>query len=131
MATVLVVDDEVPIRDNLTRFLRLEGHSVLTAADGRAALALLQAHLPALPHLILSDVMMPHMDGIELLAQVQADERWRTIPFVFLSASAEPEKLQDALSRGAQGYITKPFNLASLHQMLALHLPPQDPGASA
>ncbi len=119
MARILVIDDEAPIRENLVRFLVLEGHQVLQAADGRMGLEAIRAHKP---DFILCDVMMPHMDGFEVLAATHADPALRGIPFVFLSASAEPEKLEAALKQGATGYVTKPFNLASLRQLLATQL---------
>jgi CheY-like chemotaxis protein len=127
MARILVIDDEAPIRENLVRFLVLEGHEVLQAADGRLGLEAIRTHKP---DFILCDVMMPHLDGFEVLAATHADPALRGIPFVFLSASAEPEKLEAALQQGATGYVTKPFNLANLRQLLATqlaHLAPQPP----
>lgn len=121
MATVLVIDDEASIRENLVRFLKLEGHKAVEAADGRAGLDAVKTHAP---DLIFCDVMMPHVDGFEVLATLQADATLRHIPFVFLSASAEPEKLQEALQQGANNYVTKPFNLARLRDLLAELLPP-------
>lgn len=119
MARILVIDDEAPIRENLVRFLVLEGHQVLQAADGRLGLEAIRTHKP---DFILCDVMMPHLDGFEVLAATHADPALRGIPFVFLSASAEPEKLEAALQQGATGYVTKPFNLANLRQLLATQL---------
>lgn len=121
MATVLVIDDEASIRENLVRFLKLEGHKAVEAADGRAGLDAVKTHAP---DLIFCDVMMPHVDGFEVLATLQAHATLRHIPFVFLSASAEPEKLQEALQQGANNYVTKPFNLARLRDLLAELLPP-------
>ena len=119
MARILVIDDEAPIRENLVRFLALEGHDVLQAVDGRLGVEAIRAHKP---DFIFCDVMMPHMDGFEVLAATHADPALRGIPFVFLSASAEPEKLEAALQQGATGYVTKPFNLAHLRQLLATQL---------
>ncbi|MEO7105156.1 MAG: response regulator [Rhodoferax sp.] len=121
MARILVIDDEAPIRENLVRFLVLEGHQVLQAADGRLGLDAIRTHKP---DFILCDVMMPQMDGFEVLAATHADPALRGIPFVFLSASAEPEKLEAALQQGATGYVTKPFNLAHLRQLLTTQLVP-------
>lgn len=129
MARILVIDDEAPIRENLVRFLVLEGHQVFQAADGRLGLDAIRTHKP---DFILCDVMMPHLDGFEVLAATHADPALRGIPFVFLSASAEPEKLEAALKQGATGYVTKPFNLANLRQLLATqlaHLAPLPPDA--
>ena len=119
MARILVIDDEAPIRENLVRFLALEGHQVIQAVDGRAGLEAIRTHKP---DFIFCDVMMPHLDGFEVLAATHADTTLRGIPFVFLSASAEPEKLEAALQQGATGYVTKPFNLAHLRQLLASQL---------
>ncbi|MFY7906300.1 MAG: response regulator [Burkholderiaceae bacterium] len=113
--TVLVIDDEAPIRENLIRFLRLEGYRVIDAADGAAGLA---AALQHTPDLILCDVMMPRMTGFEVLAALQATDTHRHVPLVFLSASAEPEKLEEGLSKGARNYVTKPFNLAILQRVI-------------
>lgn len=118
---ILVVDDEAPIRDNLSRFLRLEGHTVTEASDGLQALARLRGQTF---DLVLCDVMMPHCNGFELLAAMQANAALKQIPLVFLSASAEPEKLQEGLAMGARQYITKPFNLQRLRDLLADILPP-------
>ncbi len=128
MARILVIDDEAPIRENLVRFLVLEGHQVIQAVDGRLGLDAIREHKP---DFILCDVMMPHLDGFEVLAATHADPALRGIPFVFLSASAEPEKLEAALKQGATGYVTKPFNLAHLRQLLATQLGKLPPDTSA
>jgi CheY-like chemotaxis protein len=124
---ILVVDDEDPIRENLCRFLRLEGHQVEDASDGRVALSKLgQGRFD----LVLCDVMMPHCNGFEVLAQMQAHPEWRPIPLVFLSASAEPEKLQEGLAMGARRYITKPFNLLELRRTISELLQPPNASGS-
>ena len=120
MARILVIDDEASIRDNLVRFLALEGHEVLQAKDGHAGLDAIRTHKP---DFIFCDVMMPRLDGFAVLAATQADPALRGIPFVFISANAEPEKLEAALQQGASGYVTKPFNLSQLRQLLASQLP--------
>lgn len=120
MAHILVIEDEAPIRANLLRFLRLEGHQPLEAADGVDGMAMVRNHRPAL---IFCDVMMPRMTGMEVLAALQADAQLRQIPFFFLSASAEPERLDEAVQRGARGYLTKPFNFAQLRAVLQDHVP--------
>ncbi len=121
MAHILVVEDEAPIRENITRLLKLEGHSVTDCSGGLAAMDLLRSGLQ--PDMILCDYMMPGMDGFELLQTLQADAHWRSIPFLFVSASAEPERLEEALTRGARAYVTKPFSLARLREMINQHLP--------
>ncbi len=119
MARILVIEDEAPIRANLLRFVRLEGHVALEAVDGLSGLQAARAHLP---DLVFCDVMMPQMNGLEVLEALQDDAVLRRIPFIFLSASAEPEKLEEALRLGASGYVTKPFNFARLQAILKQHL---------
>ncbi len=120
MAHVLVIEDEVQIRDNLARFLRLEGHQVTVARDGVEGLEAVHA---THPDLVICDFMMPRMHGFEVLAQLQADTTLRRPAFIMVSASAEPERLQQALALGACAYVTKPFELAALRELLARHLP--------
>lgn len=126
MARILVIEDEAPIRANLLRFVRLEGHTALEAVDGLTGLMAAREHLP---DLIFCDMMMPQMNGLEVLAALQSEAALKHIPLVFLSASAEPEKLDDALRLGASGYVTKPFNFARLQAILKQHL--AQPGAAS
>lgn len=125
---ILVVDDEEPIRENLCRFLRLEGHRVDDAADGKQALERLKQ---ASYDLVLCDVMMPHCNGFEVLEHMQANPALKSIPLVFLSASAEPEKLREGIEKGARHYITKPFNLSRLRDILQEILPSRNGGNAA
>jgi CheY-like chemotaxis protein len=120
MARILVIEDEAPIRGNLLRFVQLEGHDAVEAADGRAGLESARAQRP---DLIFCDVMMPQMNGLEVLTALQREPALRNVPVVFLSASAEPERLEEALRLGASGYVTKPFNFAQLRAVLQQHLP--------
>lgn len=119
MAHILVIDDEAPLRQNLVRFLRMEGHTVQEAADGQAGY---EAAIAALPDLIFCDMMMPRMNGLEVLQALQMHAQAKAIPLLFVSASAEPERLQEALSFGARGYLTKPFKLEQLRALLTQHL---------
>jgi CheY-like chemotaxis protein len=80
MARILVIEDEAHIRDNLLRFVRLEGHEGLSAADGHAGL---QAGPEQQPDLIFCDVMMPRMNGLEVLAALQADAALKQVPLGF------------------------------------------------
>jgi CheY-like chemotaxis protein len=120
MARILVIEDEASIRSNLMRFVSLEGHEAIEAANGRTGL---QTARECAPDLIFCDVMMPYMTGLEVLAAIQLDMSLKQIPFIFLSASAEPERLEEALRLGATGYVTKPFNFSQLRALLLQHLP--------
>ncbi len=124
MAHILVIEDEAPIRANLVRFLRLEGHSPVEACDGVEGLALVEQQLPAL---VLCDMMMPRMTGLEVLSALRSRPALAAIPFYFLSASAEPERLEEAVRMGASGYLTKPFNLVQLRSVLQQCIPSNPP----
>lgn len=115
MARILVVEDEGPIRDNLRRFLRLAGHDVIEAENGRVAIERLRT---ARPELVLCDLMMPDMDGYGVLEALRADPATAGVPFVFITASAEKEEMQQGLTRGASAYVTKPFNLQVLGEVI-------------
>lgn len=119
MARILVIDDETPLRQNLVRFLRLKGHEVAEAADGEAGLISVRQHPP---ELIFSDLKKPRMDGTALLMALQSDATLRLIPFFFISASAEPDRLEEGMRLGATGYLTKPFNFAQISTVLQSHL---------
>lgn len=117
--TVLVIEDEAPIRANLLRFLALEGYRTLGAENGRIGLELARN---GMPDLILCDVMMPEMDGFAVLNAIMGDPKIRHIPFIFLTASAEKEALVAGLKLGARDYVTKPFQISELAELLHRHL---------
>ncbi len=109
--TILVADDEPSNRSLLQRRLERAGYSVVTARDGREAVDNARA---TLPDLILLDVMMPVMDGLEACRVIKADEATRDIPVIFLSARDETDVKVNGLSMGANDYISKPFNAEEL-----------------
>ncbi len=119
MARILVIDDEGPIRGNLSRMLAMEGHEVATAEDGVAGLARIREQPP---DLIFCDLLMPALDGYGVLAHVLAQPDTATIPFIFLSASADRSEREEGLRRGASDYLTKPFNLGEIRDAVARHL---------
>jgi CheY-like chemotaxis protein len=115
MVRVLLIEDEAPIRANLRRVLGMEGYDVVEASDGLQGLKMART---LLPDVILCDVMMPELDGFGVLKALRAEEATAAILFVFLSASAEQSDLQNGLALGACRYVTKPFNLQHLLQVL-------------
>jgi two-component system KDP operon response regulator KdpE len=105
---ILVVDDEPQITRVLQTVLASEGYEVRTAAEGRSAFALFKDWRP---HLVLTDLCMPHMDGLELCRRIRAISQ---VPILVLSVkSAEASKVE-ALDLGADGYLTKPFGTDEL-----------------
>lgn len=105
---LLLVDDEPDIRAVAAISLeKVGGFQLDCASDGPAALA--QARQTR-PDLILLDVMMPGMTGLEVLAELRADEALATIPVVFMTAKVQQEEIESYLEAGALGVITKPFD---------------------
>ena len=114
MARILIVDDEPDIRAVLAGFLELEGHEVVEASSGVEAVQCLDDVDPAL---IISDVMMPEMNGFELLDRLQPRIADR-IPFVIVSSHDEPDGVQAALFAGAFDYLFKPFDPAQVREVV-------------
>lgn len=117
MPRVMIVEDDVTILTNLSELLRLSGLDVIEACDGQVAyerLLALQADGARLPRMVVSDLMMPCMDGFELLAAIRGNESFANLPFVLLSARSEPADLQKAFSLGADDYLVKPFEVEQL-----------------
>jgi CheY-like chemotaxis protein len=122
MSTILVVDDEYAIVEALSALLEDEGYRVLTAANGEEALGRIEDGLA--PDLILLDVMMPRLDGREVLRWLRSDPGRSRIPVVMMSAASQPlprEQLGDAV------FLHKPFDLALLLRTIDALLRPKDP----
>jgi DNA-binding response OmpR family regulator len=105
--SVLVIDDEAPIRLLCRVNLEAEGMTVLEAGDGPTGLELARAEVPSV---ILLDVMMPGLDGWQVAEELLDDERTRGIPIIFLTARAELRDRARGLDVGGIDYVTKPFN---------------------
>lgn len=106
MITILIVEDDDAIRNNIVRLLKLEGFDTISAPDGRVGLERAQNFKPGL---IISDVSMPHMDGFELLAAIRADKALATLPFMLLTALDDRESMRRGMTAGADDYLSKPF----------------------
>jgi CheY-like chemotaxis protein len=104
---LLVVEDEIPIREIVRAILEEEGYRVVAVGDGRAALAALAADRY---HLVLSDMMMPHLDGLGLAQAMQAEPNFRAIPLILMSA-VKPARTQQVPHAA---FIAKPFDLNDL-----------------
>jgi DNA-binding response OmpR family regulator len=106
-ARVLVVDDDPVIQKLLKVNFEMEGYEVLSAADGAEGLDQVAS---GNPDVIILDVMMPKMNGLEVLAALKADDATANIPVILLSAKAQAGDVQAGLDRGANAYVTKPFD---------------------
>ncbi len=126
MACILVVDDELSMREFLKILLEKEGHQVTTAADGKTALAF--AGTSAFD-LLISDIRMPGMTGLELLARIK--EQRPEIGAIMITAFASPDDAVAAMKHGAFDYITKPFNVEEIKKVIraAMKKKPQAAGA--
>ena len=112
--TILVVEDNPDLRSFLTIILE-EKYNVIAAQNGQEALERLTNHQsPITNHLIISDIMMPIMDGIELLTKVKANDELRHLPFILLTARQSLDVKIDALRIGVDDYLTKPFKAEEL-----------------
>ena len=107
MHTILIIEDEEPLRQTLADRLTMEGFRVQTAADGYEGVRQAEAEPP---DLILCDIMMPGMDGYTVLQTLQAEERTASIPFIFLTAKANPQQVRAGMELGADDYLCKPVS---------------------
>jgi hypothetical protein len=110
-ARVLVADDNTDMREYLVRLLKASGYDVDAVADGQDALESVRAHPP---DLLVSDVMMPRLDGLALVSTLRADPRTSVVPILLLSARAGQEASIEGLDAGADDYLVKPFVAAEL-----------------
>ncbi|MFT5617729.1 MAG: signal transduction histidine kinase/DNA-binding response OmpR family regulator [Arenicella sp.] len=106
---VLIVEDNSEMQDFISSLLQ-EKYNLLLANNGLEAIEILNGSSSPTPQLILSDVMMPEMDGFELLDWVKSDQKWRATPIVMLTARIAEEDKLHALTTGVDDYITKPFS---------------------
>ncbi len=117
MARVLIIDDDDAVRDTLSKIVRLDGHHIESAGDGRSALASV-AEEP--PDLVITDIYMPEMDGIEFLLQLS--EAAPDIPVIAISGGATASAgfvLEDAAQLGAAATLAKPFEVAEVRRIVA------------
>ncbi|GAB4459677.1 MAG: hypothetical protein OHK0029_22550 [Armatimonadaceae bacterium] len=123
MARILAVDDEPNIVRLIQVNLERQGYQVETANNGAQALAKIRENRP---DLLVSDVMMPEMDGFELLSTIRRDPMLQDLPVIMLTAKAQDANVMEGYSRGADMYLTKPFNPQELLQFVKRILSSQD-----
>ncbi|MBL1177431.1 hybrid sensor histidine kinase/response regulator [Pantanalinema sp. GBBB05] len=116
---ILVIEDEPIVRANILALLRAEGFQAIGAENGQVGVQLAQSHLP---DLIICDVMMPEMDGFDVLQVLRQTVTTKMIPFIFLSARSERQDFRQGMELGADDYLTKPFTRAELLQAITTRL---------
>jgi two-component system chemotaxis response regulator CheY len=110
MKKILVVDDSPTVRQQVTSALSEAGFEVVEAVDGQDAIAKIDASMS----MMICDVNMPRLNGIETLEKLRADVRWKSLPVVMLTTEGQPALIERAKKLGAKGWIIKPFKPALL-----------------
>jgi DNA-binding response OmpR family regulator len=111
MKKILIVEDTLAIREEVFDILILEGYRVFEAKDGKKGL---EIALKENPDLIISDILMPKMNGFEMFEKLKKNDKTKVIPLIFLSAKGEKEDIRTGMDNGAQDYLTKPININDL-----------------
>jgi CheY-like chemotaxis protein len=106
MGTILLIEDNLEIRENIAEMLELENHIVFTAINGLEGMDIAKNKLP---ELILCDIQMPGANGYEVLSTLKKEPETASIPFIFITANAEKSEIKTGMSLGAFAYISKPF----------------------
>lgn len=120
MKTILAADDSASMREMIQFTLKNAGYNVIQAADGREALDKVGA---SAPDMLITDLNMPNMDGLELIRQVRALPQCRYIPIVMLTTESQDDKKQAGRAAGASGWIVKPFRSEQLVMVAKKLLP--------
>jgi len=115
MKTILVIEDTKDILDNLTEYLEMEGYKILGADNGKKGVELAREFIP---DLIICDVLMPEMNGYEVLHLLIDTAATYEIPFIFSTSMSETVDRAEALKLGANDYIVKPFDMELLLKMV-------------
>lgn len=122
MTKILVIEDELAVREIIVEMLCAEKFDVIHAADGQAGVQLAQAHSP---DLIICDIMMPNLDGYGVLTALRQQTSTAIIPFIFLTAKISKEDSRQGMELGADDYLTKPFTRDELLQAVRVRFDKQ------
>lgn len=115
MKTVLIIEDNLEIRENTTEILELANFNVITAVNGKEGIAVAEIKLP---DVILCDILMPQMDGYDVIKKIKKNPLTSKIPFIYVTASAEKSEIKMAMDMGADGYVKKPFDVKELMETI-------------
>ncbi len=123
MRKILIIEDNEDVRENTADLLELSGYSVATCPDGESGIRKAQSFHP---DLILCDIMMPGLDGYQVLEALQENRKTAGVPFVFLSAKADRSDIRKGMNLGADDYLTKPFEEHELLEAITSRLQRHD-----
>jgi two-component system response regulator VicR len=104
---ILIVDDEADVVEVIEMLLKSEAYDVLKAYDGKEALGILEDDTP---DLVILDIMMPEIDGVEVCRRMRKLEKMKEVPIIMFSAKLSAQDKKNSFDAGADGFITKPFN---------------------
>jgi K+-sensing histidine kinase KdpD len=121
--TILVIEDEASLRNEIGEILQFEDYEIITAENGKLGV---RSALINLPDLILCDIMMPFLDGNQVLKKLRENESTMLIPFVFMTALAERQNVRLGMDAGADDYITKPFTSDELISAINMRFKKQE-----
>jgi CheY-like chemotaxis protein len=116
MKKILVIEDNPDILENTTEILELANYSVSNARNGKEGIAVA---VEKRPHVILCDIMMPEVNGYEVLQELRKNPITKDIPFIFVTATVEKKDVLAAMGMGADGYLGKPFESEELLNLVA------------
>jgi CRP-like cAMP-binding protein len=117
--TLLIIEDEQMILDNMSELLKLANYNIITAKNGKDGISMAKAECP---DLIISDISMPELDGLSVLRILSKDPKTAGIPFIFLTGKSEANDLRVGMNLGADDYITKPFREQDLLDVIRIRL---------
>jgi CRP-like cAMP-binding protein/ActR/RegA family two-component response regulator len=117
--TILLIEDNAEMSENIASILELEHYRVLTAPNGKIGVTMAKQHQP---DLILCDIMMPELDGYGVLHVLGNDANMSSIPFIFLTAKADKSEIRAGMNLGADDYLTKPFEGSDLLKVIEVRL---------
>ncbi|WP_420601118.1 response regulator [Flagellimonas sp.] len=106
MKTILLIEDDLALRENTAELLELSDYMVYTAPNGKVGIQMAKEKMP---DIVVCDIMMPEVDGYGVLEALSTDEATKHIPFIFLSAKTEHKEIRKGMDMGADDYLTKPF----------------------
>lgn len=126
MKTLLVIEDNAEIRENTCEILELAGYKAITAANGKEGI---DHAIEYKPDIILCDIMMPKVNGYDVIRKLKSEPETADIPFIYVTASGEKNEVKLAMDMGAAAYVRKPFQVKELMEAIQDVINKQPPSA--